>query len=315
MAQAKEVTRVQELIYEMKVGQVMAKDVIAVGVDSRMSDLRNLLRDERISGVPVVDDNRLVGLISLEDFIKCLADGNADCSVAEQMSRDVKTLYDTDPLVHAVQEFEHYGYGRFPVLDRQTGKLAGIITKSDIVKGLLNKMEIEWHEEETQRHLIDHSFEEIITDEARFTLRYDIIGKDFDRAGETSSKLKKALKRMGIPPNILRRVAIATYEAEMNAVIYTDGGKLVVRVTPEKIVVDISDSGPGIEDIQKAMKPGFSTATDRVREIGFGAGMGLPNIKKCSDEMHLESTVGEGTQLHFSVNLNRNEDHGTDNHH
>ena len=315
MARVKEVTKVQELIYEMKVGQVMIRDVITIGIGSRMSDLRNLLREKRISGVPVVDDDQLVGLVSIEDFITCLADGNPECSVREQMSRDVKTLYDTDPLVHAVQEFERCGYGRFPVIDRQTGKLAGIITKGDIVKGLLNKMEIDYHEEETQRRLIDHSFEEIITDDARFTLRYDIIGKDFDRAGESSSKLKKALKRMGIPPDILRRVAIATYEAEMNAVIYTDGGKLVVRVTPERIAVEVSDSGPGIEDVAKAMKPGFSTATDWVRELGFGAGMGLPNIKKCADDMHLESTVGEGTQLSFSVNINRNEDHGTDNHH
>ncbi len=315
MARAKEVTRVQELIYEMKVGQVMATDIITVDQDSRMSDLRNLLREQRISGVPVVDGERLVGLVSLEDFITCLSDGNMDCTVQQQMSRNVKTLYSNDPLIHAVQEFERCGYGRFPVLDRQTGKLAGIITKSDIVKGLLNKMEIDWHEEETQHQLIDHSFEEIITDDARFTLRYDIIGNDFDRAGESSSKLKKALKRMGIPPDILRRVAIATYEAEMNAVIYTDGGKLVVRVTPERIAVEVSDSGPGIEDIEKAMEPGFSTATDWVRELGFGAGMGLPNIKKCSDEMHLESTVGEGTQLRFSIHLNRNGDHGTDNHH
>ena len=292
------------MIYEMKVGQVMATDIITVDQDSRMSDLRNLLREQRISGVPVVDGERLVGLVSLEDFITCLSDGNMDCTVQQQMSRNVKTLYSNDPLIHAVQEFERCGYGRFPVLDRQTGKLAGIITKSDIVKGLLNKMEIDWHEEETQRQLIDHSFEEIITDDARFTLRYDIIGNDFDRAGESSSKLKKALKRMGIPPDILRRVAIATYEAEMNAVIYTDGGKLVVRVTPERIAVEVSDSGPGIEDIEKAMEPGFSTATDWVRELGFGAGMGLPNIKKCSDEMHLESTVGEGTQLRFSIHIN-----------
>ena len=315
MARTKEVTRIQELIYEMKIGQVMVTDIITVDQDSRMSDLRNLLREKRISGVPVVADDRLVGLVSLEDFITCLADGNPECSVREQMSRDVKTLYDTDPLVHAVQEFERCGYGRFPVINRESGKLAGIITKGDIVKGLLNKMEIDYHEEETQRRLIDHSFEEIITDDARFTLRYDIIGKDFDRAGESSSKLKKALKRMGIPPDILRRVAIATYEAEMNAVIYTDGGKLVARVTPERIAVEVNDSGPGIEDIKKAMKPGFSTAQDWIRELGFGAGMGLPNIKKCADDMLLESTVGEGTQLSFSVNINRNEDHGTDNHH
>lgn len=315
MAREKEVTKVQELIYEMKVGQVMVRDVITIGLDSRMSNLRNLLREKRISGVPVVDDDQLVGLVSIEDFIKCLADGNPDCFVEEQMSRDVKTLYDTDPLVHAVEEFERYGYGRFPVLDRQTGKLAGIITKGDIVRGLLNKMEIDYHEEETQRQLIDYSFEEIITEKASFTLRYGIIGKDFDRAGETSSKLKKALKRIGIPSDILRRVAIAAYEAEMNTVIFTDGGKLTARVTPEEIAVEVKDSGPGIEDVERAMEPGYSTASDWIRERGFGAGMGLPNIKKCADDMHLESTVSEGTKLRFSVRIDRNEDRGTNSHH
>ncbi|GAH40739.1 unnamed protein product, partial [marine sediment metagenome] len=114
--------------------------------------------------------------------------------------------------------------------------------------------------------------------------------------------------------DIMRRVAIASYEAEMNAVIYTDGGKLVARITPERIAVEVNDSGPGIKDIEKAMKSGFSTATDQVRELGFGAGMGLPNIKKCADDMHLDSTVGEGTQLKFSVYINRKGDHGTDNH-
>ncbi|UCH63595.1 MAG: CBS domain-containing protein [Fidelibacterota bacterium] len=298
----------------MKVGQVMSTEVITVDLDSQMSNLRNLLGEKRISGVPVMDNEQLVGMVSIEDFITCLADRNSDCSVREQMSRDVKTLYDTDPLVHAVQEFERHGYGRFPVINRETGKLAGIITKGDIVRGLLNKMEIDYHEEETQRRLIDRSFEEIITEKTRFTLRYDIVGKDFNRAGETSSKLKEALKRMGIPPDILRRVAIATYEAEMNTVIYTSGGKLAARITPDEIAVEVQDSGPGIKDIDKAMKPGFSTATDQVRELGFGAGMGLPNIKKCADQMQLESTIGEGTRLKFSVHIKRSEDHGTNNH-
>ncbi|UCD38135.1 MAG: CBS domain-containing protein [Fidelibacterota bacterium] len=305
MAAAKDVTRIQELIYELKVGQVMVTNVITVSPSSRMSDLRDLLRNERISGVPVVDDEQLVGLVSLEDFITCLSDGEQDCCVAEQMSRDVKTLYNSDPLVHAVEEFEHYGYGRFPVLDRKTEQLVGIITKGDIVKGLLNKMEIDFHAEETARLKTEYSLEEIIADQSRFTFRYDIVGQDFDRAGETSSKLKTALARLGIAPEILRRVAIATYEAEMNAVIYTDGGKLAARVTPEKVVVEVEDAGPGIEDLEKAMEPGFSTAPNWVRELGFGAGMGLSNIKKCADQMQLDSKPGIGTHLMFSINHRR----------
>jgi len=207
MARNKEVTRVQELIYEMKVGQVMVGNIISVRPDSRMSDLRDLLKERRIAGVPVTENDRLVGLVSIEDFIKCLADGNTDCTVAEQMTRDVRTLYDSDPLVHAVEEFERYGFGRFPVVNRQSGKLVGVITKGDIVRGLLNKMEIDYHEEEkAQRGLVRDRFKEIIADQAIITFHYDISGHDFDRAGETSSKLKKALRRLGTPPEILRRI-------------------------------------------------------------------------------------------------------------
>ncbi len=308
MAGNEEVTRAQELVHEMTVGQVMVRDIITISPTALMSDLRDLLRNERIAGVPVVDDDHLIGLVSLEDFIKWLAAGGYDCSVDKTMTRDVKILYDNDPLVHAVEEFKHFDYGRFPVLARETGKIVGIITKGDIIKGLLNEMEIGYQAEESASGQAGPSLKEIIADQARFTFRYDIIGKDLNRAGETSSKLKTALARLGIPPKILRRIAIATYEAEMNTVIYTDGGKLATWVTSDKIVVEVEDTGPGIENIKKAMEPGFSTAPDWVRELGFGAGMGLCNIKKCADQMTLTSTVGVGTNLTFSVVLDQRKD-------
>jgi CBS domain-containing protein/anti-sigma regulatory factor (Ser/Thr protein kinase) len=315
MAITKEVTKVQELIYEMKVGQVMMKDVITVDADRHMSDLRALLHDERIAGVPVVDDDSLVGMISLEDFITFLSDGGHDCSVKERMSRDVKTLFDTDPLVHAVEEFEHWDYGRFPVLNRQTGKLVGIITKGDIIKGLLNKMEIDYHKAEARQRTRRHSIRDVMADQAVITFHYDIIGNDFTRAGEASSKLKKALGRLGIPAPTLRRVAIASYEAEMNTTIYTKGGKMTASVAPEAITVQLEDNGPGIKDVKKALEPGFSTAPDWIREMGFGAGMGLPNIKACTDDMELRSKVGKGTQLRFTVVFERNGTSEAANHH
>jgi len=299
----KEVTRVQELIYEMKVEDIMVTDVVSIDVNTRMSDLRELLREKRISGVPVVDGDNLAGMVSIEDFITYLADGGEACSVASRMSTSVKTLYNNDPLVHAVREFDLLGYGRFPVLDRNTGKLVGIITKGDIVNGLLNKMEIDYLKVESLKFRSAPKFKDLITNKTTFILQYSIHGDDIDHAGETSSRLKKALKRMHIPPDILRRVAIAAYEAEMNTVLYANGGSLMARVTPKKITIDVEDSGPGIENIEKAMKPGFSTAADWIRELGFGAGMGLPNIKKCSDSMDLESVVGEGTHLKFEVHL------------
>ena len=303
MADKKGITKVQELVYEMKVGQVMVKDVITVSPDNLMSELRDLLRDKRISGVPVLENDKLVGMVSIEDFIKCLTEGKMNSPIRDRMSHEVKTLYDDEPLVQAVEELDRLGYGRFPVLNRENGKLVGIITKGDIIRGLLKKIEIEYHEEEIHHYRASHFFEDIIADKTTLIFQYNVVGKDFDRAGLASSDLKKTLRRMGISPKIIRRVAIATYEAEMNIVVFTNGGQIIAQVTPHEIKIEMKDSGPGIPDIEKAMEPGFSTAPDWIRELGFGAGMGLPNIQKCADEMNIVSTVGKGTRLTFAVIL------------
>ena len=299
----KDITKVQELVYEMKVEQVMIKDVIAVSPHSLMSELRTVLRDKRINGVPVVENDQLVGMVSIEDFITCLTEGKLNLPIKEQMTTNIKSLYDNEPLVRAVEEFDRLGYGRFPVIGHESGKMVGIVTKGDIIRGLLKRMEIDYHEEEIHRYRASHFFEDIIADRATLIFQYDVVGKDFKKAGETSSGLKKTLRRLGIPPQIIRRVAIATYEAEMNMAIFTDGGQITARITPQEIVVEAVDMGPGIEDIEKAMKPGYSTAPDWVRTLGFGAGMGLINIQKCADMMNLQSTVGKGTRLKFAFHL------------
>jgi anti-sigma regulatory factor (Ser/Thr protein kinase) len=122
-------------------------------------------------------------------------------------------------------------------------------------------------------------------------------GQDFKRAGESSSRLKRTLKRLGVRPDVVRRVAIASYEAEMNQVVFTGGGTIRARVQPNHVFLEVEDTGPGIEDIQKALQPGYSTAPDWVRELGFGAGMGLNNIQKSSDRFEIESEPGKGTLL------------------
>ena len=300
----KEFTKVQELVYEMKVEQVMTREVITIGPDSRMSELRELLRDRKISGVPVVEGERLVGMVSIEDFIKCLIEGKMSSNIGERM-HNAATLFDHEPLVRAVEEFDRLGYGRFPVLNRDSGWLVGVITKGDIVRGLLKKLEIDYHEEEIHRYRASHFFEDIIADKKTLIFQYKIQGKDFSRAGQTSSELKKSLRRLGMPNKDIRRVAISTYEAEMNIVVFTEGGEITAYITPEEIRVEALDTGPGIPDVTRAMQAGFSTAPEWVRELGFGAGMGLPNINKCSDEMRLDSTVGKGTRLEFVVHLKR----------
>jgi serine/threonine-protein kinase RsbT len=131
---------------------------------------------------------------------------------------------------------------------------------------------------------------------------YSILGRDFTNAGKVSTQIKDTLKRLGINPTIVRRVAIVSYEAEMNIVMYATRGKVLLNVSSEAVSLRINDEGPGIPDINLAMQEGWSTATPEMREMGFGAGMGLPNIRRNADEFNISSEVGRGTQLFIQVN-------------
>jgi serine/threonine-protein kinase RsbT len=128
-----------------------------------------------------------------------------------------------------------------------------------------------------------------------------IRGGDFDTAGMVSTQIKSLLKGIGVNSNIIRRVAIATFEAEMNVVLHAEEGTLTFSLTPNAILITVKDKGKGIEDIELAMQEGYSTASDEMREMGFGAGMGLPNIKKNSDEFKIESEAGVGTSLEIAI--------------
>ncbi len=130
---------------------------------------------------------------------------------------------------------------------------------------------------------------------------YYILGRDFANAGKVSTQIKDTLKRLGIHPAVVRRVAIVSYEAEMNLVMYATRGKLLLNVSSEAVTLRVDDEGPGIPDINLAMQEGWSTATPEMREMGFGAGMGLPNIRRNSDEFSISSEVGRGTQLYVRV--------------
>ncbi|MDD3193762.1 MAG: ATP-binding protein [Oscillospiraceae bacterium] len=133
------------------------------------------------------------------------------------------------------------------------------------------------------------------------SFHYDVPGDDFTRAGEASSSIKKVLKQVGLAPDIIRNVAIAMYEGEINMVIHAGGGQIDVDIAPDEIRMVLKDQGPGIKDISLAMQEGWSTAPDEVRSLGFGAGMGLPNMKKYTDEMDIESAVGVGTTVTMTV--------------
>jgi serine/threonine-protein kinase RsbT len=142
-----------------------------------------------------------------------------------------------------------------------------------------------------------------MSSEPVFYQRFEISGKDFINAGKASIAIKSILREIGIQEAKIRRAAIACYEAEMNVVLYARKGILELRVTPRKIQIRVEDEGDGIPNVDLAMQPGYSTASDEIRELGFGAGMGLPNIKKNSDAFHIHSTIGQGTTLEIAIGL------------
>ena len=132
---------------------------------------------------------------------------------------------------------------------------------------------------------------------------YIVDGDNFESAGAASEEVKRSLKQLGIDSKSIRRVAIAMYEGEINMVIHAHGGKAIADIYPSHIEIILKDTGPGIEDIEKAMQEGYSTATETIRNLGFGAGMGLPNMKKYSDEMKIESQMGKGTTVFLRINF------------
>ena len=134
-------------------------------------------------------------------------------------------------------------------------------------------------------------------------LRYDVDGSDFISCGKASEDVKRTLKSIGMPSDVIRKVSIAMYEGEVNMVIHAEGGVAEVEIFEDRIAIDLSDTGKGIADVEKAMQEGYSTATDAIRELGFGAGMGLPNMKKYSDDMQIDSIVGQGTTVHLVFNV------------
>jgi len=311
------ITRVEELAYELKIEEVMTRDIKVVTPAMTMQEVLNLFREGRISGAPVILEEKLVGIISLEDLIRALQDygrGELHAPVAHYMTSKVITVNALDPIVEALKLFAQTRFGRLAVTDNGN-KLVGIITKGDITRGLLNAIQRDYQAEELKRYRASHLFEDIISDRTSLILRYQIKPRDFTHGGTASSHIKRALLRLGATPQIARRCGIAVYEAEMNLIIHTDhGGEVRVEIEPHQIVMETVDDGPGIEDVELALKPGYSTATPDIREMGFGAGMGLKNIQRCVNEFLLESLPGQGTRLQVKIHLQPEETFSDNNH-
>ena len=288
-----------ELLYKLRVRDVMARDLVVIGRNATMRELKQLMQSRKVSGVPVVENKRLYGIVSIEDLIQALESNRLDAPVSEFMAPNAVTVEENMPLSIVMSYFNKYDYRRFPVLN-ESNEPVGIITARSINSRLLMELFRELARIENQYILP-------VDDNATCYFKtYRIPKSDFDNAGKASTEIKNVLQQRGINPKIIRRVAIAAYELEINLVVHSDGGTLTFRVDEDEIQVVAKDQGPGIADVSLAMKEGWTTANEWVKALGFGAGMGLPNAKRVADEFHIASALGVGTTVTVRLNLPKN---------
>ncbi|MBR6021309.1 MAG: CBS domain-containing protein [Kiritimatiellae bacterium] len=279
-----------ELIYKLRVRDVMTPNPVTIARSATMRELKALMQSRRISGVPVVEHNRLYGMVSVEDLIQALEQGALDEPVSKFMATDVVSLVEDMPLSIVLGYFNKYEFRRYPVLSVQNEPI-GILTSRSISTRILVEL-----------------FKEVSRLESRlpppppvtstcYFKTFRIQKSDFEHAGTAATEIKNTLQARGVPSKIIRRVAIAAYELEINIVVHSNGGTLTFRADEDEIQIVAKDTGPGIKDLDLALQEGWTTANEWVKSLGFGAGMGLPNARRVSDHFHIVSEPGVGTTV------------------
>lgn len=306
LAQSVEALRYLGLFSSLDAASIMSPAAYALHPEDRVAAARTLMREKSISGVPIVDaDGRLVGIISVSKIIEALADGRLAEPLASAMTRDVVTLHTHDSLETILSTFQRFKFGRFPVID-DAGKLVGMITDIDVLSAIVQSFySVYVHDQ--QRMTVIGNFSALTQEfENSADFSYDISCQGLDHAGEGSARLKAFLQSKNLDESVVRRASVCTYEAEINVCIHAEGkGSLRAIVHDGEVIVRVEDEGPGIENIDLAMKEGWSTATDAIREKGFGAGMGLPNIRRFSDHLVIISGKGKPTKVEMIFLANR----------
>ncbi len=285
---------IMELLQRFKVRDVMKRQVIVVPRHATLREAQAVLRDNRISGVPVSEDGRLYGIISVNDIINGLDGGWMDDPCEDRMATNLVVLEAGMPLAFALRYFNNYTYGRFPVLDSNR-QLVGIISQRDVMRALLYELSVEIRKLERKTRKGSAAEDEHRSN--YFRREWAVVRNDLSRAGHAANDIKSLLRERKIDRTVVRRVAVAAYELEINICIHSHGGVLVLLVSDDSVTITAKDRGPGIPDIAWACRDGTSTANDWIRSLGFGAGMGLSNAKRVSDEFTIESEVGKFTKV------------------
>lgn len=285
------------LLMHSRVSEFMTTPAITLKKDVSLAAAKALMRDHKISGIPIVDERGvLIGIVSIENIIIALEKGYINDPIEKHMVKRVVYLYDDMAVSTAMGFLMNHDFGRYPVINRDQ-MVVGIVTKADLMQHMYERLgQIYMHNKRRDQVLtpVDFLIDQETPESKEYRDRlfsYTIENQDLDNAGQGSTQFKKFLQERNFPPNATRRASIALYEAEVNVVLHA-GGKGLIKAFLEKnqIYIVIVDSGPGIDDIDLAIQPGYTTATDDVREKGFGAGMGLANIIKYTDKLVILSS-------------------------
>ena len=287
-----------ELIYRLKIKDVMTTALICGKRSDSLRHIQLMMKENYITGVPIAEDKRLLGIVSIDDIVQALDKGWIDDPVERRMTRNIIVLEDDMPLSFAISYLNKYRYGRFPVLNTAR-ELVGIITPKDVINTLLVEMNREVLR--LERSQKENAKEPAQTSDSEFSFR--TVKYDFEGAGRASTEIKKALKKRNIDPRVVRRIAVACYELEINQVVHSNGGTLRCSILEDRVIIRAKDSGPGIPDLELALQEGWSTANECIRSLGFGAGMGLANTKRVSDEFSIDSSEGGPTTVVSVIRL------------
>ncbi len=299
---------IMELLQRLRVKDVMRDhDIISVVRTDTMHFAQNLMKRNHISGVPVVEGRRLFGIVSINDIILALEGGWISEPCQKHMATNLVVLEEDMPLAFALKYFENYIFGRFPVLNKERD-LVGIVSQRDVTRVLMRELTNELARLEGSSGTGDLSVsDEKASSETAlpyYSMRqFVIVRNDLTNAGKAANEIKHMLAEARVEKKLIRRIAVAAYELEINICIHSLGGTLTFILDSQKATIIAKDKGPGIEDVEWALKDGTSTANDWIRSMGFGAGMGLSNSKRVSDLFDIKSVVPTGTTVLCEFNL------------
>ncbi len=294
-----------DLIYQLKIKDVMTRNLVIASPEDSLDHIKTLMKQRNVTGIPIVKKDRLLGILSIDDIFKALDSGYMQELAEKHMSKKLVMLEEDMPLAFAISYFDKFKYGRFPVVDKNN-LLVGMITSRDINVGLLmaiNKEVARMEELLAQTTPVDaHHIRKM----------FRIRKYDFEHAGNASNRIKKLLVERKLDPKDIRRVAVAMYELEINIAVHSDGGTLTVIIDQDHAEITAKDSAPGIEHPELALQEGYSTANEWIKSLGFGAGMGLANIRRVSDSFDFQSALGKGTTVRAVIHFKRKEEKSHD---